>query len=539
MDALEIIKLQERLEARDSTFRSTWQETADYIFPRENSITRDGVYGQRRGQELYDVTAILAADDMTSGLVTYLIPAGQKFFALSTSDAEVAELDIVKSYMAKATEIIHEELYSSNFRMQVTETLHSLHVFGTGNIFSEWRNGLNFMDWDISRYQMLENAQGEIDTMVLKFPLTARQAFKKWGQMAGKSVVEIFADNGDPKKAEDVMWFIHIVRPRENRNPRLEDTLNMPFESGYISVKDKVVISESGYEEFPYHTPRWSKTSGETHGRGIGTKILPQVKVLQGMVRDLVEVANKNANPHREVLSTFEGEYDTTPGGRNDVTDLPSSYVDPNNFGSFPVNKDIVEMQRQLVRQAFFDDAFAPVTGLTGDRRNELEIQQRIQEAFRRVGSPIGRIETELFTPLITRSYMLLVRNGRIQPAPEVMRDQNIKVVYRGLLSLAQQDAEVRASQQWIAVVGEMEAIMPGSIDNIDQDDAIRRIGRALGVNEEDIASMEQVKAKREERRAELERQQALEAAQVAAGAYGQTTKAPEEGSAAEVIGAM
>jgi hypothetical protein len=181
----------------------------------------------------------------------------------------------------------------------------------------------------------------------------------------------------DVKKQNNLFWFIHITRPRKNWNTELQDFLNMPFESVYVNVKDKTIIDEGGFPEFPYHVPRWTKTSGEVHGRGVGTMILPQVKVLQGQLRDFVEVGNKYANPHREVLSTFQGEYKTFPGARNDVVDLPSSHVDERQFGSFPITREMVEMQRQIIKEAFYADAFAPLANLTkGDRKGLGSLQE-------------------------------------------------------------------------------------------------------------------------------------------------------------------
>jgi hypothetical protein len=538
MSAEEIIQMQKHLEAQDALFRSNFQDTANFIFPRESNITHISFPGTKKTERLYDITAIMESERMTSGLLANLIPAGQKFFAISTSNEELLELDVVKSYLADATKTLHEELFSSNFILQITETLHSDHVFGTACIFEDYQNGLNFMDWDVSRFQFLEDFRGRVNAIYLKFPKTAQQAFDEWGDKAGESILEIFGPNGDSKNRNNRFWFIHAVRPRKHRIPRLEDALNMEWESVYVNIKDRVIVDEGGFPEFPYQVPRWAKTSDETHGRGIGTEILPQVKMVNAIKRDFNELSNKTANPHREVLESFEGEYDTTPGGRNDVMELPSSLVDERQFGNFVVTKDMLEMERQVIKDAFFNKAFAPLTDLTGDRRNQLEIQERIQEAFRQIGSPIGRLESELFTPLITRSYFLLVRKERIPPPPVELQGRNLKIVYKGPLSLAQQNAEVRASQQWIGVLSEMSGV-PGledSIDNVNADNAAREMGRVFGVNEETIASEEEVEAKRKARQKALERQQALEAAQVAAGAYGQTTSAPEAGSAAEQI---
>ena len=535
IDPKTIIQIQQGLQDADSTFRSNWQDQANYIFPRESNITEKLFPGSsRKFDRLYDTTGVTECERMASGLLTNMVPAGQKFFSLTTSNTEIQEIDVVKSYMARATEVEHEELFASNFILQLGETLQSLIAFGTGCIFDSRRDGLYFMDWDISRFQILENFQGKVDTIYLKFPKTAQQAFKEWGNAVGESVLLAMKDE---KKHNQIFWFIHVVRPRQHRNPRLEDSLNMAWESGYINVKDKVVVQEGGFPEFPYQIPRWTKTSGEVHGRGIGQMILPQVKMVNANKRDFNEMVNKIVNPHREVLESFEGDYLTYPGARNDCNELPSSRVDERNFGNFPVGKDSLESERKIIKDAFFHDAFAPLTDLTGDRRNELEIRQRIQEAFRRIGTPIGRIESELFTPLIVRIFNLLVRNGVIPPPPPELQGQNLKVMYMGPLSLAQQNAEVTASKQWVGLMAETAEFLPGVMDNVDADSTARRWGRVLGVNEEDIASEDDVQAKRKARQAEAQRQQALEAAQVAGDTYSKTQKAPEEGSGAEQMG--
>src|SRR4030042_1527481 len=111
MNAQEIIELQQRLESEDATFRSSWQDTASYIFPRESNITDVSVPGAPKTQKIYDTTAITESEMMTSGLLTNLVPAGQKFFGLATSDKEVQELDVVKSYLSKGTGDLTGELF--------------------------------------------------------------------------------------------------------------------------------------------------------------------------------------------------------------------------------------------------------------------------------------------------------------------------------------------------------------------------------------------------------------------------------------------
>ena len=529
--AQEIIALEQRERGRQSNFRTLWQDTADLMYPRENQIVDTTVPGQVKTDRIFDLTAVMESANMASGLAQNLVPPGQRFFALKSSDRKLREVDNVKRYLSTVTELVHDNLFASNFMLQLIETLRSLVVFGTGNLYSEFKTKLNFKDYPIGTYQILESSEGLVDTMILKFPMEARQAAQEF-ENPGKLVEEALKSD-KTKKFE----FIHIVRPRKERDVTKKNNLNMPFESIYVSVSDQDIVDEGGFDEFPYHTPRWMKSSSERYGRGQGTEILPQVRVANQMMADFIEMGNKFVNPPLEVLESFEGEVKTTPSALNFVQERGSiGAVQQNALGNFPIGKDIIDMQREIIKAAFYSQAFAPLTDLSGDRRTTLEIRQRVQESFKKIGSPIGRIQSELFTPLITRVVMLLLRNGKLPPVPEELAGSDFSIEYVGPLSLALRSSEVEASQQWIGIVSEIEQISPGVIDNIDMDDSVRRMARAFGVNEEDIASEEEVIAKREAKAQLMQERRAAEMAQMAGKAYPGSTKAPESGSPAEAL---
>ena len=526
--AKDIISLEGKLRGQQSNFRNLWQDTADLTYPRENQIVDQNMPGQRKTDRIYDTTAIMESQNMASGLSQNLIPPGQKFFALKPSNKDLQEIEDVKRYLNKATEVVHDELFASNFMLQLTETLRSLVVFGTGNLYEEYKATLSFKDYAIGTYQIMENAQGLVDTVVLKFPLTCKQA-KEQFESPGKSVEEC-EDNEEDKK----FWYIHVVRPRKERNLNFTDNLNMPFESLYVSVQDCEVVEEGGFEEFPYQVSRWLKSSTEKYGRGQGTEILPQTRVVQGMARDWTECANKWNNPPREILESFEGEVNVSPNANNYVEQRGTiAAIDEGVRGNFPITEKALDSQRKIIKEAFFADAFAPLSDLTGDRRTTTEIRARIQESFRKIGSPIGRIQSELFTPMITRVVLLLLRNGKIAPPPPELEGEDFKVEYVGPLSLAMKNSEVAASQQWIGIVAEIDAIEPSAKDNIDWDDSVRRMARAFGVNEEDIASQEEVQEKRDARAQQIKEQKQAEQLQAMGQAYPGATKAPEPGSPA------
>lgn len=534
--AIEVIKEQEREELNASNFRNLYQEVADHMLPRENQIIGVRTPGEDKSQQVFDPTAMLDLQDMVSGLSAAFFPPGELSFGLTVENRELANQDGVKRYLALASQITHDELFASNFMLQLNETLSSLVGFGTGNMFSEWTvgTGLNYKDWDISFYVIKQNSSGIVDTVIVKYPLTARQAVQEFGDTVGEKVLEAF---GNPDTVSKIFPFIHRVRPREGRNRNLTDFLNMPIESLYVNVEEQKLVDEGGFDEFPYAVPRWKKSSNEKYGRGQGTIALSVSKELQQMHADFVECGNKWNNPPREVLDTaVEGRVDVRPGADNRVTAMGSiKALDDAVRGNFPITKDMLEFTQGIIHRIFFVDVFAPLANLPGDRRTTVEIRERVKQAVKKLAGPIYRLQSELFTPVITRSVLLLIRNGVIPPPPEELAGRGFGIEYISELALAIRDQQSSAFIQFADLVSALDPVFPGAKDIINIDRALPDIGFTFGMKVEHLSTKEEIEETRRVRAEQLAERQAIEAAQAAAQGYNQTTKAPEEGSLAEI----
>lgn len=533
--AKKIIKEQEREEQNASNFRNLYQEVADQMLPRENQIIGVRTPGEDKSKQTYDPTAMLDLQDMVSGLSAAFFPPGELAFGLTVKDRRIANIDRVKRYLALAAQIAHDELFGSNFMLQLNETLSSLIGFGTGCLFSEWSLGLNFKDWDISFYTIKQNSAGLVDTVIVKYLLTARQAIQEFGKNAGKKVLE------DAKKLEtesNRFEFIHRVKPRTKRNRRFTDSMNMPFESIYVNVKEQIIVDEGGFEELPYSVPRWKKSSNEKYGRGQGTIALSVSKELQQLHADFIECGNKWNNPPRQTLSgAVEGQVDVRPGANNIVTQIDAiKALDQGVRGNFPITKESLEFLQGIIHRIFFTDVFAPLAHLKGDRRTTVEIRERVKQAMKKLAGPIYRLQSELFTPVITRSVLLLIRNGVIPYPPAELEGRGFGIEYISELALAMRDQQSQAFRQLAALVTELDAVFPGAKDIINIDRALPDIAFTFGTKVEHLSTEEEIAAQREKREADLAAQQALQMAQTVGQAYPGATKAPEAGSPAEAL---
>jgi hypothetical protein len=532
--AQEIIRMQQHEEFKAANFRNLYQQVADLMYPCENQITSKKTPGEDKSLYIRDPTAMLDSEDMASGLIGTWIPGGQNFFGIRVKKRELEQINNVRRWLALATQIAHDEMFESNFILQLNETVRALIVFGTNNIYSEWDNktlGLNYKDWHISTYTIKQNAKGQVDTVILKYELTARQASEEF-ERPGE---QIWKDVEKSETESKLHTFIHIVRPRIKRNVQFVDNLNMPLESVFVNVKEQIVVEEGGFEEMPYAVARWRKSSSEKYGRGQGTMLLSCVKELQQMHLDFVECGNRWNNPPREVKdNNIEGEVSNSPNALNHVTEIGSiKALDQVSLGSFPITREMLEFQQEIIHKGFFKDIFVQLSQMKGDRRTTVEIEARIREGLRRLVSPVARMESELFTPLIIRSILILIRNGRIPYPPLELQGEQFGIEYMGELAMAMRTYQARAFNQFASLVVGLEPSFPEAKDTINMDRALPDIALSMDMKVEHLSTQEEIAAKRQARQADIQQQKLMAAAQVASRAYGDTSKKAEEGSPA------
>ena len=134
--AEDIIKRMEQFEADRSNWDTSWQDCADYGLPGNNQILRKESPGTEK-PDTCQTTGETCILQLAAGLYSYMFPTDSKAFVLKIDDEALAEIDAVKQWVHKVTNIIHEHLVQSNFRQAFFEFLKSLGCFGTAYLYSE------------------------------------------------------------------------------------------------------------------------------------------------------------------------------------------------------------------------------------------------------------------------------------------------------------------------------------------------------------------------------------------------------------------
>jgi len=332
--AAALLKRYATLQQQRQHWEHHWQEVADYICPRKADITKKRSSGDKRSELIFDGTAIHAAELMSASLHGMLTNPSTPWFDLRYQNDDLNGDDEAKEWLESATDVMYQYIARSNFSEQIHELYSDLVVFGTGVIFTEndGDDGFRFSTRHIAECYVSENESGRVDTVYRKYKTTARAAVRQFGE---KNVTQRIAKlNSEDMYAE--IELLHIVMPREDRDPRKKNTKNKPWASIYIDPDEKMIIGESGYDELPYCVPRFLKASFEMgYGRSPSMTALPDTKMINKMSEVVIRASQLQIHPPLMVPDDgFMLPVRTTPGGLNFYRSGTRDRIEPLNIGA-------------------------------------------------------------------------------------------------------------------------------------------------------------------------------------------------------------
>lgn len=530
--AEDIIRRMGKLEADRAPWDTRYQDCGDYAMPQNSQITTNRAKGQEPNIDLFDTTMEESLIQLAAGLYSYMFPTEGRAFVLEIDDPEFSEDDEIKQWFEKTTKIIHKYLISSNFRQAFFEFLKQLGCYGTACLYDEKgkKTPIIFVNYHIVDVFIATNSDGIVDTVFRRFEYTARQAVQEFGaENLGEKINKAYQSQ---KTMDKKFKFIHAVFPREEYDPGKDDPINMAFASLYISRDEKKIISTSGYNELPYQIGRFDKDAMEEYGRSPTMKKLPDGKMVNRMQKTRIKGWEKQVDP--PVLLPDDGSIwplATKPGG---VIFYRADGEKPDYWefkGNLQQMEEAIKTVQQSIQKGYFLDKFDPLI----DRQNmtATEVMARVDQMMRFLTPIIGRLQSELFNPMIQRIIGLLSSQGKLPEMPEQLSEQEFSVMYLGRLALALRTLE---TEGFTKTMLEWQPLMEITdvLDNLNTDIAFRDSSRNNGMPATWMKDVNDVKADREARQQAAQQQAMMQALpEMAKAAKAGGTK-PEDGSLTE-----
>lgn len=506
--AEEIIKRFDRLKTNRTNWDQLWQEVLKYVVPRKAWVTRRReTAGERVDSDLFDTTARRANQVLASGFQGNMTNPATKWFNLRLQDPELNRINEVKLWLGDSENKILDVLNGSNFNEQIHEAYIDLGSVGTATLLEEEDtiDLIRFTAIFIEEIVIDEDAKGRIVTVYRKFQLSAKAAFDLWGERSGPKTKEAMDNN----KWDDKITFIHCVEKRDAFDPRSARSINLPWASIHVEVDSREVVAEGGFHEFPYMVTRFNKVAGDMYGYSPGVILLPDIKMVNAMAKTMIKAAQKIVDP--PLIMPHDGfllPLKTIPGGINyKLTGNTNDKIEPlETKGNIPVGRDMINDYRLAINNGYFTDLFL----LLADRKNmtATEVQERIAEKMVMLGPVIGRLQSEMLDPIISRTFGILLRNNILLPPPQILQGRDLVIEYVSPLALAQRREAITSVSSLLQLTGGVAQFIPEVIDKIDGDKVVDEAAEIFGVSPEIIRDARQVSEIREQR-AKAEQEQA------------------------------
>lgn len=546
----ELCSRHERLKSRKDLYGDLIQECADYILPHCNTITTSGSEGEKRNTQVYDSTAIHANELLAARIHGTMMSSAIKWFVPATLDDDLNEDRDVARWFEQAEQQMRLQLNLSNFHAQTHESVMESTALGTSSCFGEERlpdgrafNGLNFKAMSVAEIVIDEDADGVVDTLMRKYPMTARAAAAKWPKgkrgIGGLSEETYQLAEDKPETQIDIL---HAVYKRSSWSlPKTTDdgrTLpvaksKLPWASVYIEDKLKRVIQNDGYYECPFGVIRPILAPGEIYGRCPGMSALPDIRTLNKSVELFLEQLALAIRPPIAVRRRSAlGEFRFLPGARNVMADPQSDVKEFITNARFDVAMAGIDQLRKAIRDTFF----SPQLELKqSPEMTATEVAARMQLMAQFLGPMSTRYMSDFLTPLLGRTFGICLRNNLFPPRPPKLvayfrANGELNIKYLTPMARQARNPELAAMERFVVMLNSVLPLKPNAADVVDFDKALDVAAEVMGVPPQVLRSPRELVAVRA---AKMEAQQ--EAAQLQAMA----TVAQAAGQAAPMVKAL
>jgi hypothetical protein len=505
-----------------------WEDVAKYVLPSySRSFQSHGLNtpGEKRTEFMYDATAPLALTRFAAVMESILTPRNSRWHRVSPVQRELLKIKRVAEWFDAVTDILFQYRYApkANYASQDHEGYMSLGAFGTGALFVDALvgrdKGLRYRSIHLAEVYFFENFQGIIDTAMRRFQLTARQAMQmpQWKDTLPSAVRKAYEKNPQQK-----FWFLHCVKPRHDYDPERMDAKGKVFASYYVAIDGEVLLSEGGYNTFPYPISRYVVGPGELYGRSPAMLALPAIKTLNEEKKTFLRQGHRQVDP--VLLAHDDGvldSFDLTPGKVNfggvNADGKPLVHVLPT--GNIAVNDAMMTEEKATINDAFLVSLFQILTETP--EMTATEVLERTREKGALLSPTAGRQQSEKLGPQIDRELDVLAEQRLLPPMPPELIEAGgqYQVEYDSPLSRMQKAEEAAGLMRTVEfALSYMNVTQdPSPLDWIDMDEAMPAAAYINAMPAKWLRSREQVDEIRRGRQQAAATQQMVDAAPAAA----------------------
>lgn len=471
------LDLYNKLQSEREELENIWQQVGKYVRPSLE-------VSAEKATDVYDSTAMLAAEYLTSSLWSYISNSSTNWFYLKAKNS-AKENPITKAYLQEATEIIKDSFHNSKtgFYYKCYEFYADLVNYGTAIFYTHEDLASSEVSYQTCNLQdtYIYSAGNTIDTVIRKIVLNASESIEFFGSSnVSKKIINSFKE-----QSTEVFTFLHITFPAKIVAKKFHNVRKMPFASYYIDVEDQSILQESGYFEFPFMVSRWYTHTNNLYGQSPAMIALADIKMVNAMAKTMLIAAQKQIDP--PILAPNELSIQgikTVPGSviYGGIDPLSGNQlIKPLYMGIESNNTYAMQEQvRNSIRESFFYSLLLYAYSTNATATEVLSVNE---QKLKILGSKIARIQSEFLYPLIKRQCVLLQRLGLLKALPLNLNWQDIEVAFLSSWNRFEKFTDSFALTQTSNFMQSVQSFCPEIHKLVDWQAAINLVAEANGLS--------------------------------------------------------
>jgi hypothetical protein len=432
IDAKQICADQTRMEGERSTFDALFQDAAQLYLPDH---ARFGMTGQMTegtdfNRTIWDGHQIGALARGVSVAQGYTMPQGSMWKDMIADNPDLMKLHHVAVWFEQKSMLRAKRQNEalSGFVGESDKSWASLLALGNQSLSLDIRTdhitkmqvGFLYRSDPVSRVWIDRDHQGMVNRTHRKFEYTAEQALSKWGKNALMRADKVLTCATDDKKKSTKFEFLQCVAPNLHFDADCLDWRCKAYYSSYVSLDDKEMIEEGGYNSLPTIFSGYRRSAFEKYARGPGLDVLPDVKECQELAILIMTAVELGLRPalaaHDDMIDKLinYASGQVTYGaidrrGDRTVERLldPAPIVEAANY---------LAQKHANIDKAFFSDLLQTNQDMKS-HVTDSQLYERTAEKGILLG-PLSRQEPELWTPLGDREIEIMNALGDFDDMP-------------------------------------------------------------------------------------------------------------------------
>lgn len=497
-----------------------WSELATFILPRRylwvvspNQYNR----GSPINGAIIDSTGTIAARVLQSGMTSGVTNPTRPWFNLRIKRLGTDETSPGNRWLAEVKRRMYRVFAESNFYTAAATMWGDGGVFGTAPMIidEDFENVIHCYNPCAGEYFVANNDKLVVDVFAREFVLTVRAVVQKFGYENCSTSVKNSWNQGGASLTQEVV-IRQIIEPNTGNVKGVTVPKSFPYRCVYWErdigkgPDEGMFLQQKGYHEWPAPTLRWDLVSNDAYGRSPAMDALGDIKQLQQETRRKAQAIDKMVNPPMVADVQLKNQpASLIPGGVTYVTGQ-------NNIGFKPVyevqpriaemQQDIAEIQNRI-KTVFFNDLFMMISSLQ-TVRTATEIDARREEKLIMLGPVLERAQNEVLDYMVNRTFNIMNRAKLFPDPPAEIAGENIEIEYVSMLAEAQKAVSSAGVERWLQFGGNLAAVAPGVLDNVNMDKMYKGYGALLSVDPEFMNTTAEVEEIRNVKSQQMQMQQ-------------------------------